>query len=267
MTLPERPLGPDGQDWYVLDSANVLSDGTEAYLQAQLATLANQTSTGIVVVTISTLDDYPIESYALELGREWGVGQEEFDNGIVYLIVPDDGEARIEVGYGLEGVVPDSTAYLILEKTALPYFAEGDYDSGVTYSVAQLETLVREEPFDITQLEEASTDGTELFFTALFYGLPMLWAISSWFSSTKAWWLGGLFGVFFGFIVGSWTGLLIGGLGGLFLDFMVSKYLFQKIRMPSGRGGWGGGFGGGSSGGIGGFGGGGFGGGGSTGRF
>lgn len=267
--IPDRPIGAEGQDLYVLDSANVLSDSIELTLQTQLSTLASETSTGMVVVTIPTLNDYPIESYALELGREWGVGQEEFDNGIVFLIVPEDRQARIEVGYGLEGVVPDSTAYLILMHTASPLFKDGNYDLGVVQTVAQLEAMVRQEDFDISQIQEDPTPTGEVAFMILFYALPFLWAISSWFSSTKAWWLGGFFGGVFGFIVGMWTGLLIGGIGGLFLDFMVSKYLYQKILMPGGRGGWGGGggFGGGGSGGIGGFGGGGFGGGGASGRF
>lgn len=265
--LPARPLGPAGEDWYVLDEANVLSDETEATLQTQLSTLASETSTGMVVVTIPTLNDYPIESYALELGREWGVGQEEFDNGLVFLIVTEDREARIEVGYGLEGAITDSTAYMILTHTAAPYFKDDNYNLGVIVTMAQLESLARGESF-ATEEVAPQQEYSDLLSVAIFWGLPLLWAVVSWFSSTKAWWLGGFFGGVFGFIVGGVYGLLLGGIGGLILDFIVSKFFFQKIGNPGiffggGRGGHGGSGGGGFSG----FGGGGFGGGGASGRW
>ncbi|MEK9159840.1 MAG: TPM domain-containing protein [Patescibacteria group bacterium] len=265
--LPARPLGPAGEDWYVLDSADVLSDETEAALQTQLSTLASETSTGMVVVTIPTLNDYPIESYALELGREWGVGQEGLDNGLVFLVVTEDREMRIEVGYGLEGAITDSNSYLILTHTATPYLKEDNYDQGVLESMAQLETLARGETFDLPEAT-AQQDYSDLLSTLFFWGLPLLWAVVSWFSSTKAWWLGGIFGGAFGLVVGGVTGLLMGGIGGLALDFIVSKFFFQKVGNPGiffggGRGGHGGSGGGGFSG----FGGGGFGGGGASGRF
>lgn len=268
--LPARPIGPAGEDWYVLDSANVLSQETEATLQTQLSTLANETSTGMVVVTIPTLNDYPIESYALELGREWGVGQEDLDNGLVFLISTEDREARIEVGYGLEGAITDSTAYVILTHTATPYLKEENYDQGVLETMAQLESLARSEGFVVDEIAQEA-DYSGMLSLAIFWGLPFLWAVVSWLSSTKAWWLGGVFGGAFGLIVGGVTGLLMGGIGGLALDFVISKYFFKKLGNSgiffggrSGGRGTSGGFGGGGSSG---FGGGGFGGGGSSGRF
>ncbi|MFA4815513.1 MAG: TPM domain-containing protein [Candidatus Gracilibacteria bacterium] len=268
-TLPERPIGPAGEDWYVLDQAGVLSDETEGTLQVQLSTLAADTSTGMVVVTILTLNDYPIESYALELGREWGVGQEAFDNGLVFLVVTEDREVRIEVGYGLEGAITDLQSSLILNKITSPYFKEGDYDQGVLKTVAELETLARGEPFATDDLQVTNDTGySDVVSVLLFWALPIIWALFSWFSSTKAWWMGGIFGGFFGLMVGSWLGLAIGGTVGLFLDYVLSTYLFAKIRRPHGiwfRGG--GGRGGSGGGGFSGFGGGGFGGGGASGRW
>ena len=265
--LPARPLGPAGEDWYVLDSSNVLSDETEATLQTQLSTLANETGTGMVVVMIPTLNDYPIESYALELGREWGVGQADLDNGVIFLVATEDRQTRIEVGYGLEGAITDSASSLILSHTAAPYFKEGDYDQGVLETVTQLETLARGESFPLP-VATTQADYSDLLSMGLFWGLPLVWALVSWFSSTKAWWLGGIFGGGFGLMVGGVSGLLMAGIGGLILDFVVSKFFFQKLRNPGiffgGRGGHGGSSGGG---GFSGFGGGGFGGGGASGRF
>lgn len=272
--IPDRPLGPNGEDWYVLDGADVLSDETESTLQTQLSTLAAETSVGMVVVTVSTLNDYPIEMYALELGREWGAGQDEFDNGLIFLVAPDEREVRIEVGYGLEGVITDAQSSVILRKVTTPYFQAGDYDQGVLETMMHLEALARNEAFDLEEIDSTSEssfgDWLSIF---IFFILPLGWALLSWFSSTKSWWIGGVFGGIFGFIVGSLTGLAIGAVGGLFLDYVLSTYLFSKIKPPRGGGGgfWFGGGrhggGGSSSGGIGGFGGGGFGGGGATGRW
>lgn len=266
--LGVRPVGPNGEDLYVFDNANVLTDQTEQTLQVQLTTLANETGTGMVVITIPTLNDYPIESYALDLGRSWGVGQAESDNGLVFIVVTEDRQTRIEMGYGLEGAITDTASSLILSHTAGPYFKEGNYDQGVLETMSQLETLARGEAFD---LPAATTqpDYSDVLSIGLFWGLPLLWALVSWFSSTKAWWLGGIFGGFFGLMVGGVYGLIMGGIGGLLLDFIVSKYFFQKLRnagifFGGGRGGFGGGS---SGGGFSGFGGGGFGGGGASGRF
>jgi uncharacterized protein len=171
------------------------------------------------------------------------------------------------VGYGLEGAITDSASSLILSHTAGPYFKEGNYDQGVLETMSQLETLARGEAFDLPEAT-VQADYSDILSLGLFWGLPLLWALVSWFSSTKAWWLGGIFGGFFGFMVGGIYGLLMGGIGGLLVVFVVYKFFFQKLR-NSGIffGGGRGGFGGSGGGGISGFGGGGFGGGGASGRF
>lgn len=260
------PQAPDG---YVLDEAGVLSEQTEAELQTELAALQESNSTQMVVVTVTDLQGYEPEQFALALGRDWGVGQEEFNNGLVFLIAPSEQVARIEVGYGLEGAITDAQSYLILNQVAIPYFAEGNYDQGTLESMEILETLARGEAYDLSQLEpEASIADLLPFF--VFFILPLLWAFVSFLSSSKSWWLGGVFGGVFGLIFAGMTGLALGAVLGLFLDFIVSKYFFGKLVGKSGSGGFwggGGGFGGGSSGGFGGFGGGGFGGGGASGRW
>lgn len=270
------PPAPDG---YVLDQANILSAETEAALQSQLAALEAYNTSQMVVVTIPTLNGYPIEKYTLELGRGWGVGQADFNNGLVFLVVSNDHETRIEVGYGLEGAITDAQSSEIINQVAIPYFKDGDYDQGVLESVKVLDQLARGEIFDVSEAtstgisDEAAED---IVWTILFFVLPIVWAILSWFSNTKAWWMGGIFGGVLGLIItGGLLGLGIGAVGGLLLDFVLSTYLFGKLQGPRG-GGTGGFFGGGhggsgssggSSGGFGGFDGGSFGGGGSSGRW
>jgi uncharacterized protein len=260
------PAAPNG---YVLDEANVLSDATEAQLQSELTTLSTETSTQIVVVTLLDLQGYEPEQAALKIGRAWGVGQTGTDNGVVFLIAPNDRVARIEVGYGLEGAITDAQSYDILNSVALPRFAEGNYDQGALDAVSALETLARGEPFTVP--DSTSSDADNPLWVILFYLLPLGWGFLSWMSNSKAWWVGGVFGGIFGFLfAGGLLGLGLGLAGGLLLDYILSTFFYQKLGVKNGHNSWwylGGGGSGGSSGGFGGFGGGGFGGGGASGRW
>ncbi len=262
-------LLPEAPDGYVLDQAEVLSAETETQLQTDLAALQAANSTQMVVVTVTDLQGYEPEQFALELGREWGVGQEEFNNGLVFLLAPNTHEARIEVGYGLEGAITDAQSSMILNQVAIPYFKTGNYDQGVLESMVILETLARGEAYDLSQLDSASTD-TDFLSIFVFFFMTFFWALASIFSGTKSWWLGGVFGGIFGAVAAGIPGLIFGGLVGLFADYILSTYFFGKLSSTGGssgffRGGRGGGGSGG--GGFGGFGGGSFGGGGATGRW
>ncbi len=256
------PPPPDG---YILDEAEILSEQTEAEIQASLAALEASNSVQMVVVTINSLQGYEPEQFALQLGREWGVGQDEFNNGLVFLIAPNERLTRIEVGYGLEGAITDAQSFRIIDEVALPLFSAGNYDEGVLQSVIVLEKLARGEVFDLSEFTppgQSQVDFTVFDLWAYFFLAS--WAVLSWLSRTKSWWIGGIVGGIMGlFLYASLVGVIVFAFVGLFLDFMVSKFLFWKIPSGTHRGGfWGGG---GRSGGGGGFGGGGFGGGGASG--
>lgn len=116
----------------VVDRADILSAATEAALSAKIEAHEKATSDQIVVVTLPDLMGRPIEDWGLMLGRGWGIGQKGKDNGIVFLIAPNDRELRIEVGYGLEGSLPDATANEIIQSDVIPRFKQGDMEGGVT---------------------------------------------------------------------------------------------------------------------------------------
>jgi uncharacterized protein len=116
----------------VVDRAEILSDATEAALSAKIEAHETATSDQIVVVTLPDLMGRPIEDWGLMLGRGWGIGQAGKNNGIVFLVAPNDRELRIEVGYGLEGSLPDATAHAIIENDVIPRFKQGDMEGGVT---------------------------------------------------------------------------------------------------------------------------------------
>ncbi len=264
LVIPSAPQG------YILDQAEILSPEAEQALTVQLETLDKETSTQMVVVTLADLQGYPIEQMALEIGRDWGVGQDEFDNGLVFLIAPNEREARIEVGRGLEGAITDLQAGEIIQFVAVPSFQGGDYETGILESVSSLEKLARGEPFDVSQISSGSND---FILNLLFFFFMFSWGFMSFLSTTKSWWLGGVFGGIGGLLaslaISAWYLPLIAicALFGLGVDYVLSTYFLNKLPMHMGGGGF---YGGGRSGGgssFGGFGGGGFGGGGASGRW
>nr|WP_298686876.1 TPM domain-containing protein [uncultured Dongia sp.] len=115
----------------VVDKAGILSDATEATLSAKIAAHEKASSDQIVIVTLPDLMGRPIEDWGLMLGRGWGIGQQGKDNGIIFLVAPNDRELRIEVGYGLEGSLPDATANEIIQSDVIPHFKQGDMEAGV----------------------------------------------------------------------------------------------------------------------------------------
>lgn len=116
----------------VVDRADILSSSTEATLSAKIEAHEKATTDQIVIVTLPDLMGRPIEDWGLTLGRSWGIGQKGKDNGIIFLIAPQDRELRIEVGYGLEGDLPDATANDIIQSEVIPLFKQGDMEGGIT---------------------------------------------------------------------------------------------------------------------------------------
>lgn len=115
----------------VVDNADILSSTTERTLTTLLAAHEDSTSNQIAVLTVPSLDGQPIEAYSLEVAETWGLGTAERDNGVLFLVAPTERELRIEVGYGLEGPLPDVTASRIIRYEVVPHFRDGNYDAGV----------------------------------------------------------------------------------------------------------------------------------------
>ena len=115
----------------VVDDANILSPQTRASLTAKLEALETKTSRQLVIVTVPTLQGYEIEDYGYQLGRVWGIGQKGRDNGVLLIVAPNERRVRIEVGYGLEGMLTDALSNVILQTQVLPKFRTGDFEGGV----------------------------------------------------------------------------------------------------------------------------------------
>lgn len=221
--LPARPVPPR----LVNDLAEVLDAGQESQLESKLLQYNDSTSSQIAVVTVKSTGNFEIGDYAYKLGRKWGVGQEDRDNGIVILVAVDDRAVYIATGYGVEGYLTDIATGRIINDVMLPQFRTGDYYGGI----------------------DAASDEIFKYMTGAYEGMPM----GSGKESPNAW-----------FIIIIIIIILIlmsrnKGKGGTTFSGRGPTYW--------GGGGFGGFGGGGGGGGFGGFGGGSFGGGGAGGRW
>jgi len=120
---------------YVVDAAHVLPPATVAALTEKLGAFQRSSGQQVVVATIPSLGDVPIEDYGYQLGRAWGVGQKGKNTGAILIVAPADRKVRIEVGYGLEPVLTDALSNVIINEKIVPDFRKGDYASGTTAGV------------------------------------------------------------------------------------------------------------------------------------
>ncbi|MCC6346434.1 MAG: TPM domain-containing protein [Nitrospirales bacterium] len=237
---PSLPAVPPN---YVVDLAGVLDDSTESRMNAYLREMEQKTTVQMVVLTLQSLDGEDIEGFSISTVEKWKLGQKGKDNGVLLTVAVQDKAYRFEVGYGLEGVLPDSLAGSIGREYLVPYFRRGDFNAGiVNATLAVVRTIASHEGVEITEMPPARRAPSERAAKrAPGVGIPGM------------------------IIIG--IGLLVG----LFL-FIRHPGLCLLLFFASGRGrgGWtGGGWSGGdwTGGGFGGGGGGGFGGGGASGKW
>ncbi|MEI6810458.1 MAG: TPM domain-containing protein [Candidatus Nomurabacteria bacterium] len=274
-TIPDKPVG------YVNDYANILSVDAKQNLENELKNFTASSSNEIAVVTIPDLGGDAVENYASKLFSSWKIGDAKNDNGILLLISRDDHKLRIEVGYGLEGALPDITAKDIIDNKITPSFKQGNYDEGIIQGVKAIEEVTRGEYKATGKKSSSSINGNMIEFIIVFIiiGLQFLASI---LGRSKSWWAGGLIGgiggvaiTFFGIlgITLIWGSILtvIFILFGLLFDYFVSNAYKNAVSGGSSIPWWiggnrgGGSFGGGSS--FGGFSGGSSGGGGASGSW
>ena len=123
----------------VTDLAGVLSPEQKQALENKLVAIDDSSSNQIAVVILPTLDGNPIEEYATKLFRTWGIGNKKTNNGILLLIAIQDKKIRIEVGYGLEGAIPDITANSIIDNDIKPAFRQQAYYEGIDKATDDIE--------------------------------------------------------------------------------------------------------------------------------
>ncbi len=229
--IPETP--PD----YVVDLAGVINANTKASLDGYLAELERKTSAQVIVLTVDTIEGQDIDGYSLQVAERWKLGQKGKDNGLLILFAMKERKYRFEVGYGLEGILPDSAVGSIGREYIVPAFRRGDYSAGVAQATLAVATII------------AKSAGVEIT------GMPVREISRQQQVSGRRAGPGQLiFMVLMGIVM-------------LYLFIRHPRLFILMLLMSGGgrRGGWGDGGGGGGFGGFGGGGGGGFGGGGASG--
>ncbi len=234
--IPEKPNPPR----LVNDYAQILSPDELKGLESKLVAFNDSTSVQIAVVIVPTLGGSEKADYANQLGEKWGVGGSKFDNGIVILIKPksssEGGEAFIATGYGVEGAIPDATAFDIVNNEMIPHFKQNDYYGGINAATDVLISLVKGE-FKADSYSKKGKGSAAFFVVIIIVVIIILISRNN---------------------NNHHTINRSGGAGMLFFPWMMGG---------GGSGSSGGGFGGGGGGGFGGFGGGSFGGGGAGGSW
>lgn len=119
------------EQFFVNDFADCISDEDEKAMFNMARALYEQTKAQVVCVTVESLDGQDIRQYGLGLGREWGIGEKDKDTGVLLLLSTSDREIDIEVGYGLEGALPDGKTGRILDKYAIPHLKDDDFSTGL----------------------------------------------------------------------------------------------------------------------------------------
>ncbi|MEM7780648.1 MAG: TPM domain-containing protein [Pseudomonadota bacterium] len=115
----------------VVDQADIIPDDIETELTTKLENLETTTQRQLVIATVTTLDGYDIADYGYRLGREWGLGDAERNDGVVLLVAPNERRVHIATGYGVEGYLTDALSALIIQNQMVPRFREDDYPGGI----------------------------------------------------------------------------------------------------------------------------------------
>ena len=159
----------------VTDLANVIDAATEAALDRRLDELEQKTSSEVAVVSVPSLNGVPVEDYAVQLFKEWGIGQAKNDNGVLVLVAPNEREMRIEVGYGLEGILPDGLAGQIIRENFIPRFRDNDYNGGIRDGVARVADVVEKQQVlnaeELAQFNDAAAEDAPVWIIIPFMGL------------------------------------------------------------------------------------------------
>ena len=146
----------------VVDNADLLSPAQEAELTAKLEALETQSQRQLVIATLPDLQGYDIADYGYQLGREWGIGDAERNDGALLIVAPNERKVRIEVGYGLEGYLTDAYSSVIIQSIILPRFRDGDMPGGIVDGTDAIITQLQLPPDEAARVaQQAQTANAE----------------------------------------------------------------------------------------------------------
>ena len=136
---------PERSATIVTDYTNTLSSSERQALEQKLVAFNDSTSSQVAIVMMSSVGNYDISEYAVQLYNKWGIGQKNKNNGVLILVAKDDRKVFITTGYGMEGVFPDALAKRVVNNDILPAFKTGDYYGGLDAAVNSIMSIVKGE--------------------------------------------------------------------------------------------------------------------------
>jgi uncharacterized protein len=171
----------------VADDANLLNPDERAELDANLKALEDKSSDQVVVVTLPSLQGFTIEDFGYQLGRHWGIGTKEKDNGVLLIVAPNERKVRIEVGRGLEPILTDAMSKVIINGAILPRFRTGDYAGGIEDGVKGIELVLSGDVAELAERVKGPDDPKIDWAVVIFWTVIILWFIwVSWRSSQSS---------------------------------------------------------------------------------
>jgi len=244
----------------VTDLTATLSEQQATELENRLAAFEDKNGSQIAVLIVPTTQPEDIVQFGIRVAEAWKNGRKNVDDGVILIVAKEDRKLRLEVGYGLEGAIPDAIAKRVIAETITPFFKIGDYAGGIDAGITQLMQLIEGETLPVPDNVPSARLNEGTFMFILFGGLIAGFVLSAM--------MGRVMG---GMLAGLGTGAVVALFFGLsFAVVLIGLMVFFIVGVRhSGGGGWssgGGGFGGGSGGSWGG-GGGSFGGGGASGSW
>lgn len=211
LALAQQPLPVPALSGRVVDTTATLDQARRAALEAQLEAIEKRSGSQVAVLVVPSTGPEPIEAYAIRVAEQWRLGRADVDDGVLLVVAMDDRRMRIEVGYGLEGAIPDAVAKRIIAEQMAPRFREGDFAGGLAAAVDSIGRAIAGEglpppaPGAARDGEGEGTDWLSLLLFIAFAG----------FLLTR------MFGVL--------PGALIGGAGGGFLAIQAGVSLMAGV--------------------------------------
>lgn len=228
----------------VTDLTGTLSAAEAQALESKLLAFEKAKGSQIAVLIVPTTQPEDIAEFGIKVADLWRIGRKGVDDGVIFIIAKDDRKFRLEVGYGLEGVIPDAVAKRITSEIVKPYFKNNDISGGINAGVDQLIKLIEGEPLPEPEHQpeqQFSQNGEGVFLMTLFGGLLAGSMLSSIFGRVAGALLAGIGSTI---VASAFIGL---GVGSIFLGLIVFFLLSARF---GGGGGWsngGGYYGGGGS--------------------
>jgi uncharacterized protein len=217
----------------VTDLTATLSSQQQATLEETLRAFEARKGSQVAVLIVPTTKPEEIEQYSIRVFDQWKLGRKGIDDGVLLLVATNDHRLRIEVGYGLEGVLNDATAKRIVEEDITPHFKQADFYGGVSAGVARIIKVVDGEPLPPPKGRPKSGGGIDIN-SLLFIGFILVFVVGSV--------LRAIFGRFLGAgMVGGIAGVIAWTIGGALLIGVVVAIIAFIFSLLGGTRGWGGG--------------------------